>query len=383
MERQWMSSQSLGRVLGAVRDIARNFLRDNCLPHAGNLAYISILSLVPLIVVGVSLFSVYGISAEMKEAILNAFLRHMLPQTAESAYRYIDSFISNARVLGLPGMVVLLFLSYSLYNAVQAAFQTIWRVRKRRTLVQNILVFTNVLFWTPLLMGVSIYLKMKLEFAYQASGLMEYGMSALAFLLPWAGFTAAYLIIPAVPVRFRSAALGGFFAALFWLFLLHGFDIYVKYTQSMQTLSKLYGSLVILPIFLVWVYFCWGVTFVGAEIASYAQNPGSGNTRGEPGGFFTALAIARFVAAAFDQGTGGVPEEEILRRWPGGGVILEKLIDLGILVNADRQYLLARPPEKVPVGDLFRKFTPKDEIGRVYQTIANELAGKTLRDCLD
>ena len=294
MEKRGLSRRTLRRVLGAVRDIARNFLRDNCLPHAGNLAYISILSLVPLIIVGVSLFSVYGISSEMKEAILNAFLRHMLPQTAESAYRYIDGFISNARVLGLPGMVVLLFLSYSLYNAVQEAFQTIWRVRKRRTLVQNILVFTNVLFWTPLLMGISIYLKMKLEFAYQATGLMEYGMSALAFLLPWAGFTAAYLIIPAVPVRFRPASLGGFFAALLWLFLLHGFDIYVKYTQSMQTLSKLYGSLVILPIFLVWVYFCWGVTFVGAEIVSYAEHPDPGDTRKKPDGFFVALAGDRF-----------------------------------------------------------------------------------------
>lgn len=55
----------------------------------------SILTLVPMIVV-VSLFSAYGISPRMKAAILSIFFKHMLPQTAESAAHYIDSFVSNS-----------------------------------------------------------------------------------------------------------------------------------------------------------------------------------------------------------------------------------------------------------------------------------------------
>jgi hypothetical protein len=49
--------------------------------------------------------------------------------------------------------------------------------------------------------------------------------------------------------------------------------------------------------------------------------------------------------------------------------ILEKLIDLGILVNANQRHFLARPPEKVSIGSLFQQFTSRDEIGSVYQVI--------------
>ncbi len=349
--------------------------------HAGNLSYISILSLVPMIVVGVSLFSVYGISAEMKKTILDVFLRHMLPQTAESAYQYIDRFLSNAKVLGLPGMIVLIFLSYSLYSAVQKTFQTIWRVNKRRSLLQNILIFTNVLFWTPLWMGLSIYLKTKLEFAYQGSAFSEYLLSTLAFLLPWTGFTAVYFIIPPVRVRLRSAAMGGFVASVFWFFLLHGFDIYVKYTQSMQTLSKLYGSLVIIPVFLVWIYFCWSVTFIGAEVASYRLHS---SDFGEPErqDFFTALSILIYVAISFVKGNGGVGEEEILQKWPGALGTLLELSRLGFLARADTRYLLARPPDKILVDRLFRAFAPPGGLGRAFEVVKEAFSGKTLEELL-
>ncbi len=337
----------------------------------------------PLVVVGVSLFSVYGVSGHMKHAILDAFLRHMLPQSAESAYQYIDSFISNSRALGLPGMIVLIFLSYSLFNTIQGSFQTIWKKRRRRSFIQNLLVFTNVLFWTPLLMGVSIYLKTKMEFAYHTSLFAEYMMTSLAFLLPWIGFTAAYLIIPPLQVRLRSAALGGVIASILWLALLHGFDIYVKYTQSMQTLSKLYGSLVIIPIFLVWVYFCWIVTFIGAEVASYHQFPRFRFKETGQNEFFTVLAILRSVASKFERGGGGTKETEILQTWPESHKILDKLVDTGILAVTDEEVFLAMPSRKISVENLFQEFVRQEDIGKAYELIDRELSERTLEDFLE
>ncbi len=375
-------TESVRHLPRSVLRIVRKFTSDRCLTHAGNLAYISILSLVPMIVVGVSLFSVYGISPEMKKSILDVFLKHMLPSTAESAYAYIDRFVSNAKVLGLPGMVILIFLSYSLYSAVQDAFQTIWHVTKRRSLIQNILVFTNVLFWTPLLMGISIYLKTKLEFAYHANVLSEYILSTLAFLLPWAGYTAAYLIIPPIQTRFKSAALGGLLASVLWFILLHGFDIYVKYTQSMQTLSKLYGSLVIIPVFLVWVYFCWVVTFVGAEVASYHQFSDAWAGKDKDGNFWDALSILLAVARAFQEGKGGLGEGRILRQWPNARETLEDLTRLRILEQAGETYFLKRPPEKIDVAEMFQAIARPGEIGGAYNIIGEGLKGKTLRDLL-
>jgi len=357
-------------------------MEDKCLTHAGNLAYICILSLVPLLVVGASLFSAYGLSQEMKSSVVEMFLRHLLPSTAENVGDYIDSFISNSRTIGISGMVALIILSYSLFNAVEGVFQAIWSVKGDRSLIQKILIFTNVLFWTPLLMGMSVYLRTRLEFVYHANVFTEYAISTVAFLLPWVGFTAAYLIIPVAKVRLKSAALGGIVATVFWYLILHGFDLYVKYTQSMQTLSKLYGSLVIIPIFLIWIYFCWVVTFFGAEVAFYHQFPKFNSRETGEGDFFTVLAILIFVASEYEQGSGCVEEDEIVKRWPGSNGVLRKLIDLGILVEADEGYLLTKPSGMISVERLYQIFAPREGVGKVYEMFAKEVKGKTLRDCL-
>ena len=368
------------RVAIMLLNLYKDFQEDKCFIHAGHLAYISILSLVPMLVVGVSLFSVYGISPAMKTAILDVFLKHMLPGTAQSAFQYIDKFVSKAGSFGLPGMAALIFLSYSLFNAIQGVFQGIWKVKKRRSFVRNILIFTNVLFWTPLLMGISIYLKGRLEFMYQGNVASETILTLVAFLLPLAGFTVVYLIIPAVQVRLRSAALGGGIASILWYMLLHGFDLYVKYTQSMQALSKLYGSLVIIPVFLVWVYFCWVITFVGAEVAFYHQFPRSGAGNAGKGDFFTALAILRFVASRFKKGNGPVSEAEITGRWPAARVVLERLVKAGILADSENGYLPAKPPDKIRLADLLVMYTSRGDIGGVYDILWEEMDGATLED---
>ena len=363
-------------------NLYRDFQEDKCFIHAGHLAYISILSLAPMIVVGVSLFSVYGISPAMKTAILDVFLKHMLPETAQSAFQYIDKFVSKAGSFGLPGMAALIFLSYSLFNAIQKVFQGIWKVRKKRSFIQNIFIFTNVLFWTPLLMGISIYLKGRLEFMYQGNVASETFLTFVALLLPWAGFTVVYLIIPAVQIRLRSAALGGLIASILWYMLLHGFDLYVKYTQSMQALSKLYGSLVIVPVFLIWVYFCWVITFIGAEVAFYHQFPRSGTGNAGEGDFFTALAILRYVASRFKAGKGPVDEAEITGRWPVACAVLERLVKAGALADSGNGYLPAKPPDKIRLADLLMGYTSRDEIGGIYDALSKEMETVTLEDSL-
>ena len=382
MDKESLAPQAIVRMVRAVKNVYRNFLEDKCLVHAGNLAYIGILSLVPLIVVGISLFSAYGISPRMKAAILNIFIKHMLPQTAENAAHYIDTFVSNSKALGLSGMIVLIFLSYSLFNAVQGAFQTIWGLRKKRSIIQNVLVFTNVLFWTPLLMGISVYLKTRLEFVYHTNVVTEFILTAMAFLLPLAGFTMAYQIIPAVKVRLRSAVLGGVVASVFWFFLLHGFDFYVKYTQSMKTLSKLYGSLVIIPIFLAWIYLCWLITFIGAEVASYHQFTRLDRSEEKEVDFFKVVAILGFLASRFEEGKGAVDTTEILARWPDSEPALKNLVNAGYLYEADGAYLPARPPDKILLVELLEKFTSDKGIAPVYKMIEGDLKDKTLKDCL-
>jgi YihY family inner membrane protein len=370
--------------VGVLSAIFRKFQEDKCLVEAGNLAYINILSLVPLFAVLVSLFSVYGISPKAKSAMLHTLLGHMLPGTAHEVVRYIDNFLANSKALGVSGMIGLFLLAYYLFDAIQGVFQTIWKVRKPRSIFQKILIFTNVVFWTPLLMGLSVYLKARLTFFYQSNAVLGYFLTTLVFFLPWLGFTILYMVVPAVHVRWKSAAIGGAVASILWYLLLYGFDLYVKYTQSMQALSRLYGSLVIVPIFLIWIYFCWSVTFIGAEVTFYSQYPRVTTDEEGDADFLTALGILRLAGLRFLEGEGALDETEVMARWPDAGRVLQGLEKAGYIVqSAKGPLILAKPPEKIRLEDLFRTFMPGEgTLGAFYHTLREGVEGKTLRNIL-
>lgn len=81
--------------------------------------------------------------------------------------------------------------------------------------------------------------------------------------------TLLYLL-PNTRVRVRAALVGGvvagiFFEAAKFLFRYYAIHLAGNYTQ-------VYGTLLAIPIFLIWVYIVWVIVLVGAEVAFTVQN---------------------------------------------------------------------------------------------------------------
>ncbi|CAN0572520.1 unnamed protein product, partial [Laminaria digitata] len=90
-----------------------------------------------------------------------------------------------------------------------------------------------------------------------------YGVSVLISTILLVG---AYTTIPNTRIHFRSALAGAFFAAVLWELGKLGFTTYLRYTT---TYAKFYGSIAILPLFLLWIYLTWLIVLFGIQ-ASYA-----------------------------------------------------------------------------------------------------------------
>ena len=73
-----------------------------------------------------------------------------------------------------------------------------------------------------------------------------------------------------------SALSGALVAGTLWEGAKFGFDSYVQY---FSTLTQLYGSLGIIPVFLLWLYFTWILVLYGAEVAYLVKNPHSASRR--------------------------------------------------------------------------------------------------------
>lgn len=89
------------------------------------------------------------------------------------------------------------------------------------------------------------------------------------FLVVWVVmtvlFAAIYAYVPNKKLKFREQIPGATFSAVVWSVFSWGFSIYVAYGNS----YGVYGSLSIIIIVLLWMYFCMYIIMIGAYLNRY------------------------------------------------------------------------------------------------------------------
>ena len=76
--------------------------------------------------------------------------------------------------------------------------------------------------------------------------------------------TLLYKWVPQTPIQWTAALRGALFAAIVWNLAKLAF---AYYAYQAWTLKDLYGSLVTIPLFIIWLYASWIVTLLGARLA--------------------------------------------------------------------------------------------------------------------
>lgn len=89
------------------------------------------------------------------------------------------------------------------------------------------------------------------------------------FLVVWVVltllFAAIYAYVPDKRLKFREQIPGAAFSAVVWSVFSWGFSIYITYGNS----YGIYGSLSIIIIVLLWMYFCMYIIMIGAYLNRY------------------------------------------------------------------------------------------------------------------
>jgi len=78
-----------------------------------------------------------------------------------------------------------------------------------------------------------------------------------------------YLVIPHTRVRLSSAAVGALVAGLMWEV---GKNVFANSVGQSVQYSTIYGSLAVVPIFLIWLYITWVIALIGVEITYTHQH---------------------------------------------------------------------------------------------------------------
>ncbi len=242
-------------------------LEDQITINAGYLAYVTLLSLVPLIAVGVAIFSAFPGFEDTRVAIENFIFTNFVPTSTDSIKSHISAFTGNANQMTAVGISFLAAVALLLIRNVDTALNRIWRVKEKRPFMISFAIYWMVLTLGPVLLGASIgvtsYIVSLVSFADQGiPGFSGFLLKLLPYAISMAGFIMLYTLVPNKRVAFQAAIPGALFAALLFELTKKGFAMYISHFPSYEVI---YGALATVPILFVWVYLSWIVVLLGAE----------------------------------------------------------------------------------------------------------------------
>ncbi|WP_372762083.1 virulence factor BrkB family protein [Pseudoalteromonas sp.] len=241
---------------------------DQITVNAGYLAYVTLLSLVPLIAVGVAIFSAFPGFESTRLAIENFLFTNFVPTSSDVIKEHIGAFAGNANKMTAIGIGFLAAIALLLIRNVDATMNRIWRIKKKRPMMISFAVYWMVLSLGPVLLGGSIavtsYIVSLVSFADQGipgfSGLL---LKLLPYAISMLGFIMLYTLVPNTRVSFKAAIPGALFAALLFELTKKGFALYISHFPSYEVI---YGAVATIPILFVWIYLSWIVVLLGAEL---------------------------------------------------------------------------------------------------------------------
>jgi membrane protein len=249
---------------------------------AASLAFTTLLSLVPLIAVGLAVVSRLPVSARFGAVLEKFLLDNLLPAKAGAVIAtYALQFSQKADQLTVIGVAVLVATAFSMVLTIDHTFNVIWRVEKKRSLLRRLVVSGLVVVAGPVALGASLA---AVTFVVSTSlGWVDEPrwLRAIAFRLLAEGFlvgvlTLVYFAAPGGIVRLGHALAGALFSAIGLGLVQQLLGLYVV---KLPTFSILYGAFSAVPIFLLWLYLSWSVILLGALIAACLPDVGRSDTR--------------------------------------------------------------------------------------------------------
>lgn len=262
---------TLKQILRYLRFVGRRFVEDRCLMVAGSLTFTTLIALVPIFTVTITLTSKIAITRDFIVQLKAFLFKTLVPDIATRLIStHMEQFAQNAAKLTFIGLLVIVATAIALMFTIDGVFNDIWRTRRRRSWVRRLLTYTAALSFGPLLIGASLSVTTYVaHWTHRFERVMPLLDDVLLRLIPLAltaaALVLAYRTIPSRHVPMRHALAGGMFAALLFECVKH---LFVLYVGKMPTYSLVYGAFASVPIFLAWLFCCWTVVLIGAEVTA-------------------------------------------------------------------------------------------------------------------
>jgi len=125
-------NKALRKVSRFWAGVYRQFFNDQCPMHAASLSFTTLLSLVPLMAVGLGVLAAFPVFSSYADKMQDWVFNHFVAASADVIRDHLLSFVKNTTKLSATGFLFLVVAAVLMIFSMETAFNMIWRVRERR-----------------------------------------------------------------------------------------------------------------------------------------------------------------------------------------------------------------------------------------------------------
>lgn len=257
-----------------VREVVREFYHGEATARAASLAYTTLLSLVPLLVAFTfSLQKWFRRIFPGFQAQVDTILNSVLPYKSPLVSYHLARFTENAATASTVGLLVFMVIAFRLFLAVEGAVNQIWKARSSRSYRKQIIAFTMLFFWGPIVMGLSFTTTAMLERNRYMSVLFKGDLifAIVPIVVLFIGFTMVFWLVPSTSVKLSAAAVGALFTTVAFSVVRWAFGLYAAHLVS-GNFNYIYGAAGLVILFLVAIETMWIMVLLGVQISHVWQN---------------------------------------------------------------------------------------------------------------
>ena len=271
--------------------VIRAFRANQGLLLAGAVAYYTLLSIVPLLIL-----VVIGLSHVVDQAVLFGTLQRALewvaPGQSKALVLELAAFLEHRAVLGWVLLATMLFFSSLAFSVLESAISVIFlhrvKVHKRHFLVSLALPFGYIAFIALALFAGTFVLANLLAIGqenllvfgarWSLSGLSRFALYVVGVTVEILLISSIYYFMPVGRISVRHALIGGATAGLLWEIIRHAL---VWYFTTLSQVNVVYGSLTTAIVVLLSFEIAATLVLVGAQVIAEYERIGA-NRPGQP-----------------------------------------------------------------------------------------------------
>lgn len=261
------------------------FSNDNGLKLSASLAYYTIFSIAPLLVLVLALAGIFWPDTSQASTKLYA---EMSKYVGADAAKQIQDIIKNLQFSGKTGVALasgiftLLLGASSIFLEIQDSINMIWRVKAKPKkgwlkMLQNRFLSFSLIISLGFLLLASLIVNLIVSavgdqltrfLPVVTERLIELINLGISFLVISTLFGIIFKFLPDVKIKFKDVRSGAFFTAILFMIGQFIISLYLKYSAQ----GSAYGAAGSVIVILVWIYYTAAILYIGAEFTQvYAE----------------------------------------------------------------------------------------------------------------